>query len=448
MRVAQSLYDACLWLYPKELREAHGDEMRLVFRDRCREVVRGERSAFKLFVLELMPDTLRSVGEAQLSASFGQMQPRQVWLIGLLCFSLLGLVFRDGLSGALNDQVFKAKNAWQQRAWLAEIANRQDSARRLAEALTASGGAENKALAAYLHYSIQADFLGLAETDTRYAALKAPMLADGTRATALATGLLMDDAGIYPLVLAVRSCDPSAGCDRGAAIGQLTRRDPENAYSWSVALAWAAANDDDDGMRRAIVRMAQSRYFHNYHERIYRDLFRAVRSAAPGDIESFESILSHYRPTIWEGTYSIRFGVFSTCRIRSADNTNSAPLWLEEHPDLRPDCLRIAKLLSGSTDVVSASWGWRMVYTSETDPQARQIAKIQLRNHYWLQRHFRPGINPHDKDYGWDPWNLGEWQQWEAAWAPGDGEIPALKRWLASRALPVTAPTDYELPFR
>ena len=89
-----------------------------------------------------------------------------------------------------------------------------------------------------------------------------------------------------------------------------------------------------------------------------------------------------------------------------------------------------------------------MVYTSETDPQAREIAKIQLRNHYWLQRNFRPGINPHDKDYGWDRWSLGEWQQWEAAWAAGDGEIPALKRWLGSRAVPVTAPTDYELPFR
>lgn len=448
VRAAQTVYDACLWLYPKPLRDAHGDEMRQAFRDRCHEVARGERSAFRLFIFELVPDTLRSVGEAHLSEGLAPMQARQIWLLGLLCLSLLGLVFRDGLSGVLNDQIFKAKNAWQQRAWLAEITNRQDTARRLAEALTASGSAESKALAAYLHYSIQDEFLGLAETDTRYAALKASMLADGTRATALATELLGKDVGIYPLVLAVRSCDPSAGCDRGAAIGQLTRRDPENAYSWGVALAWAATNDDDDAMRRAIVRMAQSRYFHNYQARIYRDLFQTVQSVDPGDIESFESILSAYRPTVWEGAHSIGFGIFSTCRIRSVDNTNTARLWLEEHPDLRPDCLRIAKLLSGSTDAVSASWGWRMVYTSETDPQAREIAKIQLRNHYWLQRNFRPGINHHDKDYGWDPWSLGEWQQWEAAWAAGDGEIPALKRWLGSRAVPVTAPTDYELPFR
>jgi hypothetical protein len=71
--VAARVYCAALWLFPAALREAHGDEMRQAFRDRCREVARGERSAFRVLALELLPDTLRSAGSEQLSATFGEM---------------------------------------------------------------------------------------------------------------------------------------------------------------------------------------------------------------------------------------------------------------------------------------------------------------------------------------------------------------------------------------
>ena len=45
VRAAQTVYDACLWLYPKQLRDAHGEEMRQAFRDRCHEVARGGNGA-------------------------------------------------------------------------------------------------------------------------------------------------------------------------------------------------------------------------------------------------------------------------------------------------------------------------------------------------------------------------------------------------------------------
>ena len=81
MRAALAVYSACLWLYPRPLRDAHGDEMRQAFRDRCREVVRGEQSAFRVLFGELLPDTLRSAGSEQISATFGDMQPRQYWAL-------------------------------------------------------------------------------------------------------------------------------------------------------------------------------------------------------------------------------------------------------------------------------------------------------------------------------------------------------------------------------
>jgi hypothetical protein len=42
-----------LYLFPNHFRTEYGECMRQAFRDRCREIARGERSAFKVFALEL-----------------------------------------------------------------------------------------------------------------------------------------------------------------------------------------------------------------------------------------------------------------------------------------------------------------------------------------------------------------------------------------------------------
>jgi hypothetical protein len=47
--VAESVYGMLLHLYPRSVRERHGEDMRQAFRDRCREVSDGRTSAWRLF---------------------------------------------------------------------------------------------------------------------------------------------------------------------------------------------------------------------------------------------------------------------------------------------------------------------------------------------------------------------------------------------------------------
>ena len=445
MRAALAVYSACLWLYPRPLRDAHGDEMRQAFRDRCREVVRGEQSAFRVLFGELLPDTLRSAGSEQISATFGDMQPRQYWALGLLCCALLGLLFRDSLSRHTLDLAFKAKYALQEMRYAREQSQHEDRIRGLATALSAVDSLENKALSAYLYRSVylgrmnqwqllQQDFSGL-------------LVADGDRATALAADVFGAHAGGYALAVATQACETAVGCNRGEAIRQLTAREPDNAYGWSLAFTWAAQRHDESGMRNAVQQMAQSSHFENYQGRNTSALLKAAQTLAPGDIDYLESIASQTRSSGFAALSDFRDDIRASCRRRPAADTSDTPRWLELHPEMQGACLRIAWLLSNSTNLAAARWGARRIYEAQADPAKRALALQRLRDrHWWQERAWNVGMYPHTQDHGWDPWTAAEWQKWALAWKPGDGEIPSVKRWLKSRGMPVSAPADFEIP--
>ena len=444
MRAALAVYDACLWLYPKPLRDAHGDEMRQAFRDRCREVVRGEQSAFRVLFGELLPDTLRSAGSEQLSATFGEMRPRQYWALGLLCCALLGLLFRDSLSRHTLDLAFKAKYALQDMRYAREQNQHEDRVRAIAKSLQADDTLEGKALAAYFYRSV---YVGrMTQWQVRQQEFNGLMVADGDRATALADDVLDADASAYALSVAAQACETAVGCNRREAISQLTKRDPDNAFGWSLAFAWAAQHKDEAAMREAVIRMAQAGHFENYQGAIVHDALKAAQALAPGDNDYLESIASQSRTSGFTGR-DFRFGIRAACMRVPFYDPVQAPRWVEIHPEMWGDCLRIARRLANSTDVRAARWGTRQLYEAEADPSARHTALQQLRDaHWWQENAWSVGVNRHTKDNGWEAWSQAEWQDWATAWSQGDGEIPSIKRWLESRGMPLSAPADPEIP--
>lgn len=445
IRAALAVYDACLWLYPKPLRDAHGDEMRQAFRDRCREVVRGEQSAFRVLFGELLPDTLRSAGSEQLSATFGEMRPRQYWALGLLCCALLGLLFRDSLSRHTLDIAFKAKYALQEMRYAREQSQHEDRVRDLATSLVAAGTLEAKAEAAYLYRSV---YLGrMNQWQLSQQDFSSLLVADGERATALAADVFGAHASGHALAVATQACETRAGCNRDAAIRQLTSREPDNAYGWSLAFTSAAQRNDESGMRDAVQKMAQSSHFENYQGRITSDLLQAAQAIAPDDIDYLESIAAQVRASGFAMIRDFREDIRSSCMRRPAEDSSDKPRWLELHPEMQEACLRIALLLSNSTDLRTARWGAQRIFEAETDPAKLAVARQRLRDRWWWQqRGWAVGRNGHINDHGWDEWTLAEWQVWVSAWTPGDGEIPSVKRWLKSRGMPVSAPPDYETP--
>ena len=450
MHAAESIFALCLWLYPRHLRDRHGGEMRVAFRDRCREVARGEQSGFKVFVLELVPDTLRSAGDAQISATFDQMQPRQYWALGLLCCAAFGLLYRDELSRFTLDAAFQAKYAWQDYRQARGLDFQEARVRGLAESFAELDTIESKALAAYLYRSVYSGrtriYGGPLNGGPRKLYLGF-MVADGDRATALTASVFSEHPAAYPLIVALQACEPAVGCNRESAIRRVNDLAPDNAYGWSLAFKWASLRQDAAAMREAIQRMAGSTHYESFQGRITRDLLRQTELLAPGDVEYLADIASEARSVgfgwIDDPTHDVRHG----CRRRPALDTSTKLRWLEIHPEMQGDCLRIARLLSKSTDLTSAYWGWRRILEAESNPARLDAILPHVRNSRWLQEQaWRVGVNRHSHDHGWDAWTEDEWQNWATAWAPGDGEIPSIKRWLISRGMPVSAPPDFEIP--
>ena len=449
IRVADKVFGALLWLFPKPLREAHGEEMRQAFRDRCREVAHGERSAFRVFALELLPDTIRSAGHEQWSASFDQMRPRQLLALGLLCCAATGLLFQERLSRATLDLVFKAKYALRNYSEAQEALKQEAQMRRLADHLSANGDIQSKALAAfaYRYVYISREQLYQYSVDRGGGPLLGNLVADRDRSNSEAEAVFGAHPDSYPLVVALQACEPVLGCSPALAIKQLTERDPDNAYAWSLAFEAAAQKNDRAAMGDALARMARSSHYEDYKTRIRWDLFDSARKLAPGDQAFIADIVLQTRMAGYELAIDIRHSVLWNCSARPSDGSVDNSRWIHVAPEIRPDCLRVARLLSGSSDVFGAYWGWRQIYLQDPDADSRARAFQKLRNAgwLWLQAVQAPGTT-RQTDGSWRDWTTEEWENWRTAWASGDGEIPALKRWLASQGRPVDAPADYQMP--
>jgi hypothetical protein len=68
--VLDRVYVAALWLYPSAHRHRWGAEMRLAFRDRCREAAAAGRGPFNVVFAELLPDLVSSATHERVVALF------------------------------------------------------------------------------------------------------------------------------------------------------------------------------------------------------------------------------------------------------------------------------------------------------------------------------------------------------------------------------------------
>src|SRR5690606_19245592 len=99
LRRLDALYALALHLYPRRFRDAWGADMRQAFRDRCREVARGERRAVAM-VLELIPDLAAGVGREQFHHLQDATMFKRNLAIGLMLSLALLFVFQSGVSDA------------------------------------------------------------------------------------------------------------------------------------------------------------------------------------------------------------------------------------------------------------------------------------------------------------------------------------------------------------
>lgn len=425
--LADQCYGLSLWLYSGSHRRQYGPAMRQAFRDRCREVARGEQPAFRVFAIELLPDLIVSLGREHMRESFGAMKVRQALLLGLLCVSSAYFLFGEAMGLRLSDAMWTADRRFQQFQDERITKARTDRLMRIAEPLAAEMSPTSQALATYLYRIGSSDFLG------RPVALPAPEAR--TRVPAFAA----DQPGTYLLLIAARHCDPH-DCNLKQVAADLVRQDPDNGYGWALKYRLATLAQDARGMRHALMRLAVAGKYDVQEGRTAHDLLTAAQRLAPGDAPTMELLASEFVSGGWSSYVNLR----ALCGRRS---DMPAPAFVRDvRSDTRADCLQAGQVMGRASDLNVALRGWEIAYQSSFTSEQRDEALAQYRALHWLRLRVTT-------EFGVAHHRLQSSQASRvAAWidaidhAEGNaGEIPTLRAWLSRQGRPSHAPADFEL---
>jgi hypothetical protein len=447
---AAKLYDACLWLYPRALRDAHGDEMRQAFRDRCREVARGRRSGLQCAV-ELAPDLLGSATRAQLDAGRGndaRVVPGLLILVGLA----LALATQPLWSGSAVNGMKAVESLWLMWREQREVEHADAVLRHLANDLVATGTPDAMATAALLHQAraeqmrwYAAPFLGdppwNAEAKLRTLYFPQPSADAAKLAGRLAAGHAPGPA----LAIAAQACTVRGGCNVDFVIGRLLAVEPRNALGWMLAFKRASQRGDAAAMQVALQGAAAADYYDPYKARVYALMQAQLARSGDVDAESSAILAEHATRMRQVSTADWQNDLRSRCSFGHGGPTPSINLWVDAHPESRADCLRVAGLLAGSTNDLEASlWGWRQLRRVHA-PIAPDGVQA-MRDVAWLQHHgaMRAFVHSKAEGHGWTPWTADDWTRWNASWAPGDGDVPSVRRWLQAQGASTHAPAGFD----
>ncbi|CAN5240427.1 hypothetical protein BH11PSE14_BH11PSE14_18160 [soil metagenome] len=439
---AVRVYGACLWLYPRAVRDAHGADMRQAFRDRCREVARGKRSAWQWFGTELAPDLVASATRAHLELGSPASDARIVPGLVLLALLALALATQSRWAGSVNDGI-KAIGRYADIVQDArKFRHRAQFVRDLSATLATSGGAESLAVAALMHraeFNQQYTWNRLAE---QYQYIPLRQSEEGARASAMAAQVFTHEVSLAALSISTQACVMEAGCNQDMALRLLLARDPENAFNWMMEFKRAAQRNDIARMQAAMEGVRQARYAESHIGVVHRVLFGPVLADHAGDLNAMEDAAEQFRTMKAAATDDISNDLRVQCSLRVLPRPLANPRWVDTHPESRATCLHLAALLAASSDAHGAAWGWRQLRLAGAPLTPERTAA--MRDAAWLARQWWNFGYHTAADHSWTPWTLQDWTRWNAAWAVGDGEIPAVKRWLRADGKPVHAPPDFQ----
>ena len=408
--LAEALYGILLRLYPRGIRERHGEEMRQAFRDRCREAGAGQVPAWRLFFLELAPDFATSLVDARFAEPGS---PRRVGL-GLASVLLLGslFLFHDAISSRILDGAFATNLRWQH--WQQERALARDEARlrALARQLEASPEGRDRSLAAWLYAfvykgrSLQATYLNGSTGPMGFE----PLVADGEQAVRV-LDTLPRAPDVATARMALAACQVGVRCDRMARAQALVRIEPQNAYGWSELMKLHSQAENDEGVRASLHSLAQARYYDDGVRRGREALLSAAARLAPGDAATTAAVgralMSATAMTTDDFPHDLRY----LC-IANKPGTTAPPRWVQRHPGSRGDCRRAAVLLANSNQGLDAVWGWFILDRDSPSEQTR-IGKEMARAR--LQHEMRDIGSVPLGERSWRPWTDAEWQSWADA---------------------------------
>jgi hypothetical protein len=433
--LARSLYGAALRLYQEAFREAHGEEMRQVFRDRCREVARGERSALHVLGRELVPDLIGSLGRAHFMSGVPSDNARVIPGLVLLVVFAAALLTQPLWSYQVNTGIRSLKTLSQrlEGAWI--MRTRAAHAEDVIAALVGKGDPQSLAVAAAVEHANRAGHwawmygMDRGEIDAQRAGMAA-------RATARATQVIAGRPPLPALAVAVQSCRAEAGCDEDLA------RDGGNAASWMLEFRRASELGDEERMERALDGAAQSTFSDWRLSAVQAALFAPALDA--GSPRRFEAAYSLWSSAQYARHRSFHHSLMAHCSLGEPATWNPHAYWIHRHPEARAPCLRLAGVLAKSGSLHESEWGWRQLRRSGIELTPERVS--QMRDAEWLRRYGGtwPGRWVHANGRAWTPWDGAEWRRWYAVWGRDRSEIASARHWLLAKGMPIHAPPSFE----
>ena len=364
---AEAAYGALLRFYPREIRERHGEEMKQVFRDRCREVSEGRVSLWQLLCLETVPDFATSLAGAHMDHPH---TPRiRASLVALALLSAV-FFFQDTISARTLDAYFAGKLRWLH--WNEQRAFARDEAqvRALADRLAASDAEHDRALAAYV-YALNSASRSYTATYAQGAGETLgfePVAEDAGRSRQVRNSLQAGDAETVRLTLA--ACRIEFGCNRETLARRLTQIEPQNAYGWSELLKVHSSAGNEAAVIADLHEVEKARFYDEGLAGSREALFATAQRIAGRDAEALAALgrqlMRGALMSADEFNHTLRY----KCALPWPNDTVVRP-WLPQHPEMRAACRHAAVLSAQSRSDWESVWGWRWLDLDHSTPQTR-----------------------------------------------------------------------------
>jgi hypothetical protein len=400
-----AIYGFALRLYPRQFRGDWEAGMRQAFRDRCREVARGERKPLAL-LCEMLPDLAAGAGrERVLSLQDATMFKRGL-LFSLLLLLATTLLFRERISAAVED----THQWWRQRQAQLDAGAIHRYWADLAATVEGSAKLPREHAIAALAWS-QAG---------------SPQRAQRQLDEAIAGA---DPAALW---LAATDC-PALRCDAGAAVARLQRSDPGNAAVEQIAFNQAFHARDGTAMRKAMERLSSAHRYHEYHSDLVKSLLQANgRVAVPSRLRNgsgamaraaaADALVSH----AWRRLAQADFQpLLDHCRPSTPEDAERASR-----------CVATARVLATGNSLASRAYGQRILlrYLHGSPGQAEAVAR--MRDGYWLVANLdKLGMDESPEAYA----------RWRRAFLGSQGEIGMLHRLMRERGIALAAPEGFKV---